>query len=215
MKYNPEIHHRRSIRLQGYDYSQAGAYFATICTQNQECLFGEVVDGEMWLNDAGQIVTEEWVKTAEIRDEIEIDCYVVMPNHFHGILVITGNGGDMDKGTDGGTDGGTARRAPTMERFGQPVSGSIPTIIRSFKSAVTKRINELRQTPGAKIWQRNYHERIIRDESEMNKIREYIQNNPIRWEMDSLFPRCRGTARRAPTMDDRNLVGNGFCLPDA
>lgn len=99
-----------------------------------------------------------------------------MPNHFHGILVITGN------------CRGTARRAPTLERFGQPVPGSIPAIIRSFKSAVTKRINELRQMPGAKIWQRNYHERIIRDESEMNKIREYIQSNPIQWEMDSLFP---------------------------
>ncbi len=101
MKYNPEIHHRRSIRLQGYDYSQAGAYLETICTQNREYLFGEVIDGEMRLNHAVQIVAEEWIKATKILDKIEIDYYVVMPNHFHGILLITDNGE------------GTARRAPT------------------------------------------------------------------------------------------------------
>ena len=185
MKYDPNVHHRRSIRLRGYDYSQAGAYFVTICTQNRECLFGEIVDGEMRLNEAGRTGVNEWLKTAEIRDEIELDEWVVMPNHFHGIVVIA-NGR------------GTARRAPTVERFGQPVSGSIPTIVRSFKSAATKRINELRQTPGAKLWQRNYWEHIIRDESELGHIREYIRNNPAQWELDKLHPGT-GTARRAPT----------------
>nr|VFJ44204.1 MAG: hypothetical protein BECKFW1821A_GA0114235_100619 [Candidatus Kentron sp. FW]VFJ58227.1 MAG: hypothetical protein BECKFW1821B_GA0114236_104011 [Candidatus Kentron sp. FW] len=92
MIYNPDIHHRRSIRLRGYDYSQAGAYFVTICTQNQECLFGKIADGEMRLNDAGKIVAEEWTRSEVIRDEIELDEWVVMPNHFHGILVITGRG---------------------------------------------------------------------------------------------------------------------------
>jgi hypothetical protein len=94
MKYDPAIHHRRSIRLQGYDYSQAGVYFVTICAQNRECLFGEIVNGGMRLNEAGRMVTDEWIKTAEIRDEIELDEWVVMPNHFHGVLVIGDGRGD-------------------------------------------------------------------------------------------------------------------------
>jgi putative transposase len=165
---------RRSIRLRGYDYSRAGAYFVTICTQNRECLFGEIMNGEMRLNDAGRIVVDEWLKTAEIRAEIELDEWVVMPNHFHGKLVIADRRG-------------TARRAPTVEQFGRPVSGSIPTIIRSFKSAVTKRINDLRLTPGAKLWQRNYWEHIVRNEPELNRIREYIHNNPAQWKSDQLY----------------------------
>lgn len=92
MKYNSEIHHRRSIRLKGYDSSRKGAYFVTICDQNRECLFGEIVDGVMRLNHMGKIVADEWVKTAKIRNEIELDEWVVMPNHFHGILVIAHSG---------------------------------------------------------------------------------------------------------------------------
>lgn len=185
MKYDPTIHHRRSIRLQGYDYTQTGAYFVTICTHNRECLFGKIIDGNINLNDWGNVVVHEWLKTAEIRDKIEMDAWVVMPNHFHGILVIDG------------CCRGTARRAPTdnraptttVERYGQPVSGSVPTVIRSFKSAVTKRINEIRQTPGTKLWQRNYWEHIIRNDEEMEHIRNYIINNPIKWELDCFYPK--------------------------
>mgnify|MGYP003564648071 CR=1 FL=1 len=191
MKYNPEIHHRRSIRLPGYDYSQAGMYFVTICTQNRECAFGKIVHGKMEPNISGEIVTDEWKKTAEIRKQITLDEWIVMPNHFHGIV-----GVNIGKST--------ARRASTVERFGHPVSGSIPTIVRSFKSAVTKRINELNQTPGKKLWQRNYWEHIVRSKSELDRIREYIRNNPVQWELDRLHPDQpgwdgRGTARRAPT----------------
>jgi len=175
MTYCPDKHHRRSIRLSSYDYSQNGAYFVTVCTQNRECLFGEIENNEMRLNDAGRIVFEEWIKTGEIRNEIELDRWVVMPNHFHGILIIS-------------VCRGTARRAPTAERFGQPVSGSIPTIIRSFKSAVTKRINELAGTPGVQLWQRNYFEHIIRNEGELNRIRQYILDNPVRWDTDRENP---------------------------
>jgi len=208
MKCNPKIHHRRSIRLQGYDYSRAGAYFVTICTRYRECLFGDIADGEMRLNAIGHIVANEWVKTAEIRNEIELDEWVVMPNHFHGILVIYDRRGTARRArNDDHGVMGTARRAPTtttMERFGKPVAGSMPTVIRSFKSAATKRINEMRKTPGAKLWQRNYWEHVVRNESELNRIREYIQNNPNQWESDKLHPRQlmrdgRGTARRAPT----------------
>lgn len=193
------VRNRRSIRLQGYDYAQAGAYFVSICTQNRACLFGEIVAGEMRLNDTGRIVADEWVKTAEIRSEIALDEWVLMPNHFHGIIVIVDGRGAAHP------DRGTARRAPTVERFGCPISGSIPTIVRSFKSAATKRINEMHQSPGMKLWQRNYWEHIVRNEPELHRIREYIRNNPTQWELDALHPGVgtarpgRGTARRAPT----------------
>ena len=175
-----ENRNRRSIRLQGYDYSQAGAYFITICsTHNREWRFGEIVDGNMRVNAIGGVVADEWIKTAQIRHDIALDEWVVMPNHFHGILVITGTGTARRART--------MRRASTVEQFGHPVSGSIPTIVRSFKSAVTKHANELCRTPGGKLWQRNYWEHIIRNELELNRIREYIRNNPARWESDRLY----------------------------
>ena len=178
MSYNPDLHHRRSIRLRGYDYSRPGAYFLTICTHHRECLFGVIADGKMVLNDAGWLVCDEWIKTAKIRDEIQLDKWVVIPNHFHSILIITRRGTARRDLKECESQLGTARRAPTIEQFGKPVTGSVPTIIRAFKSAVTKRINELRRTPGARLWQQNYWEHIIRKESELNEIRQYIQNNP-------------------------------------
>ena len=187
MSYNPDLHHRRSIRLRGYDYSRPGAYFLTICTHHRECLFGVIADGKMVLNDAGWLVCDEWIKTAKIRDEIQLDKWVVIPNHFHGILIITRRGTARRDLKECESQLGTARRAPTIEQFGKPVTGSVPTIIRVFKSAVTKRINELRRTPGARLWQQNYWEHIIRKESELNEIRQYIQNNPAQWKSDRLY----------------------------
>jgi REP element-mobilizing transposase RayT len=166
---------RRSIRLQGYDYSQAGSYFVTICTQGRECLFGDIVDGEMRLNDTGRIVADEWIKTAEIRDEIELDEWVVMPNHFHGILVLIANVGAIHE-------------SPLHMTVSQRRNMAVPKIIGRFKMLSSKRINELRQSPGAKLWQRNYWEHIVRNETELNRIREYIHNNPAQWEMDKLHP---------------------------
>jgi len=173
----PTRPHRRSFRLQGYDYSQAGAYFITICAQGRECLFGDIQNDEMMLNECGCVLRDEWLKTAEIRTEIQAGEFVVMPNHFHGIAII-----DADMGR------GTARRAPTTERFGQPISGSLPTIVRAFKSAVSKRINEIRQSPGVSVWQRNYYEHVIRNEDDYRKIAEYIADNPRKWEEDTLHP---------------------------
>jgi REP element-mobilizing transposase RayT len=132
--------------MNGYDYAQAGAYFVTICTQGRACLFGDILDAEMRLNAYGSAVHEEWLRTAELRHNVELDVFTIMPNHLHGIVVIT--------------DGrGTARRAPT-EQFGKPVANSIPTIVRAFKSASTRRINMIRNTPVTRIWQRNYYERV-------------------------------------------------------
>ena len=145
MPYDPESHHRHSIRLKGYDYSQAGAYFVTICTHNKACVFGDVVDGEMRLNEYGAIVKDEWLRTDTLRENVVIDEYIIMPNHIHGIVIIMGNGRGM------------ARRAPTLESFSRPVAGSLSTIMRSFKSAATKEINKMSGAPNLPVWQRNYY----------------------------------------------------------
>jgi putative transposase len=169
------LHHRRSLRLKEYDYSQEGAYFITICTQNRECTFGDVLDWEMVLNDSGRVVTEEWVKSADIRSEIELDAFVVMPNHIHGIVWI--RRGDRPV-------------APTSEPI--PVSGpkpkSIGSFIAGFKSACTKHINDMRNARGTPVWQRNYYEHVIRDEDDLNRIRQYIHDNPARWVEDENNP---------------------------
>jgi len=155
-------------------------YFITACTEGRGCLFGKVVQGKMIMDQVGQIVEGKWLKTPVLRPYVVLDEFVVMPNHFHAILLIVTAGR------------GTARRAPTTERFGSPVSGSLPTIVRSFKSAAAKHINELRSTPGASLWQRGYYEHIIRDEDELQRIREYILTNPLRWELDRENPARRG-----------------------
>lgn len=172
-------YHRKSIRLKDYDYSQAGAYFVTICTNDKGCAFGEINDGEMHLNDIGKIVESEWMKTGEIRKNVLIDEFFVMPNHLHGIIIII----DMDNGR------GMARHAPTRPRtFGKPIANSLSSIIGSFKSAATKHINQLRNSPGNPVWQRNYFERIIRNEKEWNRIREYIISNPFNWVINNENP---------------------------
>jgi REP element-mobilizing transposase RayT len=194
MGYIPGVHHRRSIRLKGYDYTRPGAYFITIVTHHRQRLFGRILHRRMRLTPFGEIALEAWLQTVLHQPAVALDAFVVMPDHFHGIVIIRDGrvGDDAARTTDRrGTacrasvadiDIRTAHRAPidTTERFGRPVPGSIPTIVRSFKSAVTKRINERRGTPGAPVWQRNYWERIIRDEFAFGRIRRYIIANPTR-----------------------------------
>lgn len=133
----------------------------------------------MVLNSYGKIVHNEWIKTGHIRNNILLDEFIIMPNHVHGIITITDNVG--------------ARRAVPLpkqynnvEQFGKPTTNTIPTIIRSFKSAVTNHINKFRNNPGRPIWQRNYYEHIIRTEHSLNKIREYIRYNALNWHTDIL-----------------------------
>jgi REP element-mobilizing transposase RayT len=177
MKYNPEIHHRRSIRLKGYDYTQPGAYFVTFCAYQRIHLFGEVVDGNVILNDRGKIARDEWFKTAELRPYVKLyeDEFVIMPNHGHGIIWIEDD-----------IVGARRRRAPTetIEKFGKPVKGSIPTIVRAYKSAVTYTVDKLENQRGAVLWQKNYYEHIIRNERELHNIARYIINNPRNWQLD-------------------------------
>ena len=175
MAYDSDKHHRRSIRLRAYDYAQAGAYFVTICTQGRRCLFGDVLADETRLTEAGRIVQECWDGLPQHFPDVQLDEFVVMPNHVHGIVVV-----DRRRGT--------ACRAPTGERFGRPEPGSLPTIIRSFKSAATKRINDTRRSLRQTVWQRGYFERVIRDEKELDHVRQYIRYNPMSWQDDKENP---------------------------
>ncbi|CAK8717674.1 Transposase IS200-like domain-containing protein [Candidatus Electrothrix laxa] len=190
MAYNPEIHRRRSIRLKGYDYAQAGAYCITLCTHGRECLFGEVANQEMQVNEAGRIVIDEWLKTPAIRAEIELDEWVVMPNHLHGIIVIT-NAGAGNRHTENRPIRQPIGRPPVAPTGPKPKS--LGALVAGFKSSVTRRINEYRQSPGLKIWQRNYWEHIIRHETELQTLRQYIITNPASWQQDSLYSEQKKT----------------------
>ena len=175
-QYNPNIHHRRSIRLKGYDYSQAGLYFITLCCYDRKCLFGEVVatDGaptKMVLNNYGQIAYDEWIKTTEVRDNVELGEFIIMPNHMHGIVKLSGRG-EVD--------------APISKiaEFKSPQQ-TIGAIVRGYKSAVTKQLNLL--NIGCVVWQRDYYEIIIKDELAYQNISNYIINNPAKWAVDKSY----------------------------
>jgi putative transposase len=161
MKYDPALHHRRSIRLKEYDYASPGAYFVTICVQNRECMLGEVVDGHMALSDEGRLVDQFWPMVADHFAGVAIDVRVTMPNHVHAIVVIGGGKG-----------------APPL--LGQ--------IVAYFKYQTTKSINRLRGMPSVRFWQRNYWEHIVRDENEFAALHDYICTNPLRWADDQLHP---------------------------
>ncbi len=168
---NSNPFHRHSLRLKKYSYSMPGAYFITICTYRKENILGQIIDGKIKLNVLGKITVREWLKTFQIRKNIQLDEYVIMPNHFHGIIILT----DCKD---------TMNRALANESFGKPIPGSIPTIVRMFKSAVTREIKRLDYPFFYSIWQRNYYEHIIRNENELDCIRKYIQENPLRWQYD-------------------------------
>ncbi|MDJ0636071.1 MAG: transposase [Xenococcaceae cyanobacterium MO_188.B29] len=140
MKYNPDIHHRQSIRLPGYDYSQAGAYFITLCAEQRQCIFGDIIDGQMILNQYGAIIADEWQKSSVIRQEIELDTWVVMPNHFHGIVIINKN--------TIGANGCSPLRDVSLPRM-KPKS--LSSLMAGFKSITTKKINILRNAPGTRL----------------------------------------------------------------
>lgn len=196
MAYNPDIHKRQSIRLKGYDYSQSGLYFITICCYQRECLFGNIINSQMILNNFGQLIKEEWLKSAEIRKEIELDDFVIMPNHFHGIVIINQeiNSDFMKNDVDFQDNNvGANGRSPLGQiQSSRPKISmkpkSISSLIAGFKSATTKKINIIRNTPQNPVWQRNYYDHIIRNDESLARIREYVQNNPLSWENDQLHP---------------------------
>jgi REP element-mobilizing transposase RayT len=172
---------RRSLRLREHDYASPGAYFVTICTGDRVCAFGDMANEAVRLNGAGEIVRACWQAIPDHFPDARLDAFVVMPNHVHGIIVIDRTPRRGDARVAPG-----ACVAPTQAQG--PVADGLGAIIGSFKSAATRRINESRGTSGQTVWQRNYHEHIVRDEDELNRIRQYTTENPLRWGSDRENP---------------------------
>src|SRR5215210_8089620 len=166
-----EQHHRRSIRMNGYDYTRDGAYLVTICTQDRVRLFGTVVNGYMQMNECGREVANCWMWLAERYLYVHLDQWIVMPDHIHGIVVVADR--------TGGAGRGGSRTAPTSTK-----RKTLGRLIGAFKTVSTKCINNVRSTPGAKVWQRNYYEQVVRDGLQLHRVRRYIANNPSRRELD-------------------------------
>jgi putative transposase len=175
MTYDPQHHHRRSIRLPGYDYSQPGAYFITICAHDGEPLFGEIIDGIMHLNRFGHVVQACWSNLPRHYPNVMLDEFMVMPTHTHMIIVLTG---------DPASTAPAAEHIPPVEQRIAPARHDLSEIVRSFKTFSARRINALRRSTGTPVWQRNYYERIIRDDHALQTIRKYIRDNPLRWHLD-------------------------------
>jgi putative transposase len=175
---------RRSIRLKAYDYSTAGAYFVTVCTDGRACLFGDIVDNIVRLNPCGVIVSETWDALPAHYPHLSLDAFVVMPNHVHAIILFD----DSDDPPVGAgfkpapPSGGTVESGAGLKPA--PTRHALPEIVRAFKTFSARRINDLRDTPGAPVWQRNYYEHVVRDETALNRIRQYIADNPARWADD-------------------------------
>jgi putative transposase len=192
VRFNREKHRRRSIRLLGYDYTQAGAYFVTICTQGRECLFGEIVDREMRLNDAGRMVHSVWEELPRRYTGMDIDAFVAMPNHIHGIIILR----------DHHVVGATPRGCPTSGQAQGPApTMSLPDVVHRFKSLTTARYPQGVAEKGwppfcRRLWQRNYYEHVIRGEDELDRIRRYIEDNPLMWAMDRENPAAQVTRGR-------------------
>ena len=195
MTYNPAKHHRRSIRLKGYDYSQSGLYFITICCQNKACIFGYIENGIMILNHAGQMIENEWLRLPQRFQNIQLHEFIVMPNHFHAILEIVGSPPMADKNITNSVGSTLVVDLNNIDR-GQPqgiatTEKTVGGIVGAFKSITTvEYISGVKkndwQVIDKRLWQRNYHEHIIRNEQSYINISNYIINNPAHWDEDVL-----------------------------
>jgi putative transposase len=181
MKFNPLLHHRHSIRLPGYDYSQAGAYFITICTHEKEPLFGTVSGGKMVMNEYGFLVENEWKRIPKRFPLILLGVFMIMPNHIHGIIKF------MDKSLVGARQEAELNSGNHSFASPLPANPSLGVVVGAIKSTSARLINGLRHTPCSPIWQRNYYEHIIRDDESYLQIADYILTNPASWEQDDLF----------------------------
>ena len=202
--YNPQIHHRRSIRLKGYDYSQVGLYFITICCKDRKYRFGKIENHEMTLNEYGMIAYNEWIKLTERFSNFELDVFQIMPNHMHAIIALNNVGAGFTPALYsahnndeifGQSPNGQPQRLPLHitdndNRATAMVAHTIGDIIGAYKSLVANECLKIWKTKwvGAKptpkkgkLWQTNYHEHIIRNQQSYQKISEYIVNNPAKW----------------------------------
>ena len=196
MPFDPETHHRRSIRLKNYDYAQPGAYFVTLCVENKAFLLGEVADGQVQLTDAGTVVESWWNQVPGRFRPVELDAYVLMPNHLHGVLMLSAS--DVDQGRRGGLPLRTT---------------ALPGIVHWFKSGTTADyrigVEHFGWRPLPKrLWQRNYYEHVVRDERDLNRIREYIAANPFNWHDDpenpEMHPQGQASAPALPQIRPRS-----------
>lgn len=210
MTYDPNLHHRRSIRLSKYDYSQSGAYFITVCAQDHICRFGRIIDGVMHLNQAGLMIDQQWHALAQRFPTIQLDAHIVMPNHFHGIIMLTDPTHDVEcnqtvgvplVGTPSQYPGGHGvegrHEACSYDNDGRksmPNPKTLGNVVGAFKSITIRLYIQGVRSDGwspfrGRLWRRNYWERIIRDERELQYVRQYIEHNPLRWHFDKLNPR--------------------------
>jgi len=178
MKFNPKIHHRKSIRLKNYDYSQLGLYFITICAEHGHCLFGTIQNDNMALNDAGNMIDSQWCELPNRFPSVVLHEFVAMPNHFHGVIELVG---------------AIPCGCPSSDKADTKPAATIGDVVGAFKSLSTdeyiKNVKQNNWRPFAgKLWQRNYYEHVIRNEESYLKIAEYIQNNPLNWQKDKYFP---------------------------
>jgi putative transposase len=194
---NAKPHERQSMRLRHYDYSQAGAYFVTVCTHRRTCLLGSVVNDVMQCNAHGHIVQACWEELPRHYGHVTLDAFVIMPNHVHGIIWIANVGAGSPRPVPSNDARAGAETAPLRQSDVQaaaagtqvaPLRPPLGQIVAYFKYQASKLINAKRNMPGGAVWQRNYFERVIRNERELNAIRQYIQDNPLRWALDAENP---------------------------
>jgi putative transposase len=176
---------RKSPRLQGYDYTQEGVYFVTLCTRERYHFFGKIKGGMLTLSDAGQIAAERWFVLPDHHPNIELDAFVVMPNHIHGIIIIVGTTQSEASQLYRQTD--KACLVPTEKSRQRVLSGSLSAIIGSYKSSVTRQVRSNLNQPYLTLWQGRFHDHLIRNKDDLNRIREYVISNPARWEEDRFF----------------------------
>ena len=194
MHFDPEKHHRRSVRLEEYDYSRPGAYFVTVCVQDHTCLFGRVSGDKVDLSPQGQIVGECLRGIPVHSAGVQLDAFVVMPNHVHFIVVIQeppvgATHASHDSVAAARTEDKWATHASPLQKSARgPEPVSLAAIVGAFKSACTKRMRETFGGRAVKVWQRNYYEHVIRDNEEWNHIRQYVSDNPAKWAADSENP---------------------------
>ena len=181
MPHDPDRHHRQSTRLRGYDYTRAGAYFVTVCAQDRECRFGAIVDGCMQANAAGEMVIAAWLDLPARFPSLQLDAWVLMPNHWHGIVVL---------------------RAETTTASEPPTLGTVLGAFKSITTAAYARAVEAQRWPPfrARLWQRGFHDQCVRDDAALMRIRQYIANNPARWAMDSEHPESATLQNATPAL---------------
>jgi len=179
MAYNPRIHHRRSVRLAGFDYLQPGDYFVTICTKNRVCIFGEVTNCDVQLSPVGEIVNQDWIAVPNHYSNVKLDAFRLMPNHIHGIVTIK----ERTK---------TKIKDSKHQKGDKRPAHSLSSLVCSYKSGVTNRLHGAGYFPRKSIWQSRFYDHIIRDDVSLYMIRQYIELNPLMWEFDMENPRAKG-----------------------